>query len=280
MVGRTLLLLKTADWGGLNQPFFFVGKNEPPFIVQPAICRISFPNARGFILDSESLFDYKSLFGSIKAYEPYRRQSAVLRRQSFFPGSSFTRGVRGGVRGYSYMRLESLLIRNKREIVSDWFNLLVETYPADAAQFMKRENDPFANPIGSSARSGLEAIFNELAGGMDPQPLADFLDPIIRIRAIQNFSPSQAIGFIFLLRKSVRKNLSKDISFRDLFDELPEFESRIDELALLAFDIYMECREKLYQLKEKEVKNRALLAFSHDGLTNKRPDEDPALQNK
>lgn len=178
------------------------------------------------------------------------------------------------------MRLESLLVRNKRQIVNDWFNLLVETYPADSAQFMKRENDPFANPVGSSARSGLEAIFDELAGGMNPQPLTDFLDPIIRIRAIQNFSPSQAVGFIFLLRESIRKNLSKDVSVSDLFDELPEFESRIDELAMLAFDIYMECREKIYQLKEKEMKNGALLAFSQNRLTNNKPDEDPALQNK
>ncbi len=178
------------------------------------------------------------------------------------------------------MRLESLLVRKKREIVDDWFNLLVKTYPADSAQFMKRENDPFANPVGSSARSGLEAIFDELRGGMDPQPLADFLDPIIRIRAVQNFSPSQAVDFIFLLRKSIRKNLSKDLSAPELFDELPEFDSRIDELALLAFDIYMDCREKLFQLKEKEMKNGALLAFSQTRLTNNRPDEDPALQNK
>ena len=103
------------------------------------------------------------------------------------------------------MRLESLLVRHKHEIVNDWFNLLVETYPADAAQFMKRENDPFSNPVGSSARSGLEAIFNELAEGMNPQPLTDFLDPIIRIRAIQNFTPSQATGFIFLLKKAIQK---------------------------------------------------------------------------
>jgi hypothetical protein len=178
------------------------------------------------------------------------------------------------------MRLKSLLVRNKQEIVKDWFNLLVETYPADSAQFMKRENDPFANPIGSSARSGLEAIFDELTSGMDSQPLTDFLDPIIRLRAIQNFSPSQAIGFIFLLRKSIRKKLSKEISASDLFNELPEFESRIDELALLAFDIYMECREKIYQLKEKEMKNGSLLAFSQKGLINNKPDKDPVLQNK
>ncbi len=169
------------------------------------------------------------------------------------------------------MRLENLLVRNKRSILDDWFQQLVETYPADSAQFLKRENDPFANPMGSTAKSGLEAVFGELLGEMDPQTMSDFLDPIIRFRAIQNFTPSQATGFIFSLKKSIRKVLKKDISEQGLLDELQAFEMRIDELALLGFDIYMECREKIYQLKEKEVKNRALLAFSQEGLIGNRP---------
>jgi len=169
------------------------------------------------------------------------------------------------------MGLESLLVRNKRTILDEWFRLLVETYPADSAQFLKRESDPFANPVGGSARTGLEAVFDELLGGMDRQTLTDFLDPLIRIRAIQNFSPSQAVGFIFSLKKSVRKILYKDISSHGLSDELSVLETKIDELALLGFDIYMECREKIYQLKEKEVKNRALYVFSQEGLIGNRP---------
>jgi hypothetical protein len=169
------------------------------------------------------------------------------------------------------MRLESLLVRNKRTILDDWFRLLVETYPADSAQFLKRENDPFANPVGSSARTGLEAVFDEIIGGMDRQALTDFLDPMIRIRAVQSFSPSQAVGFIFLLKKSIRKIIEKDVSSQGLVEALASFEMKIDELALLGFDIYMECREKIYQLKEKEVKNRALFAFSQEGLIGNRP---------
>mgnify|MGYP001821039897 CR=1 FL=1 len=164
------------------------------------------------------------------------------------------------------MRLRDLLVRNKRNILDDWFRLHVETYSADSAQFMKRENDPFANPVGSSSRTGLEAVFDELLGGMDHQALTDFLDPLIRIRAVQSFSPSQAVGFIFLLKKSIRKILEKDVSSQGLLDELSAFEMKIDELVLLGFNIYMECREKIYQLKEKEVKNRSLFAFSQEGL--------------
>jgi hypothetical protein len=169
------------------------------------------------------------------------------------------------------MQLESLLVRNKRTILDDWFRLFSETYPSDSAQFLKRENDPFANPVGSSAKAGLEAVFDELVGGMDRQAMTDFLDPLIRIRAVQSFPPSQAVGFIFLLKKSIRKTLEKDVSSQGLLDELSAFEMEIDELALLGFDIFMECREKIYQLKEKEVKNRALLAFSQEGLIGNRP---------
>jgi hypothetical protein len=169
------------------------------------------------------------------------------------------------------MRLESLLVRNKRSILEDWFHLLIETYPADSAQFLKREKDPFANPVGSSSKNGLEKVFDQLAGPMDRKILTDQLDPLIRIRAVQSFSPSQAIGFIFLLKKSIRNILLKDVSSQGLLDELSAFETKIDELALIGFDIFMECREKIYQLKEKEVKNRALFAFSQEGLIGNRP---------
>jgi hypothetical protein len=33
-------------------------------------------------------------------------------------------------------------------------------------------------------------------------------------------------------------------------------EGKIDEMALISFNIYMECREKLYQLRVDEIKNR------------------------
>jgi hypothetical protein len=38
-------------------------------------------------------------------------------------------------------------------------------------------------------------------------------------------------------------------------EELLNLESRIDALALISFDIYMTCREKIYELKANEVKN-------------------------
>jgi hypothetical protein len=102
------------------------------------------------------------------------------------------------------------------------------------------------------------------------QPL---LDSIIRIRAIQNFSPSQATSFIFSLKDVVRETLKKEDPESKHFKELLLFESKIDELGMMAFDIYMKCREKIYELKANEMKNRTFKAFKRAGLVREMPAE-------
>lgn len=175
------------------------------------------------------------------------------------------------------MKIEGLLAQKSSAIVKEWFNHTIDTYPADSAQFLKKQKDPFANPVGATAKSGLEAVFSELIGGMDQSTLSDFLDPIIRMRAIQNFSPSQAVGFIFLLKKVIRKALASEIKKQQLYDELLDIESRIDRLSLLGFNIYMECKEKIFHIMEKEVKNKALHVFKQEGLLNNGPACKPEL---
>jgi hypothetical protein len=41
---------------------------------------------------------------------------------------------------------------------------------------------------------------------------------------------------------------------------------RIDELSLIAFNIYVECREKIFQLKANEVRDRTFKALRRAGL--------------
>ena len=38
-------------------------------------------------------------------------------------------------------------------------------------------------------------------------------------------------------------------------EELTAFDSAVDDLALFSFDIYLKCREKIYELKAKEATN-------------------------
>lgn len=168
------------------------------------------------------------------------------------------------------MRLKSLLAERKKALIKKWFDRVVETYPANTSNFLTSQNDPFANPVGKTIYDGLDALFDGLLQGMDSKTAAVLLDPIIRIRAVQDFSPSQATAFILSLKKvieaHVKKELPKEFCDLQMISELLELESEIDDICLVAFDIYMECKEKIYQLKADDVRSRSLKAFKRAGL--------------
>ena len=85
--------------------------------------------------------------------------------------------------------------------------------------------------------------------------MPSFLDNIIRIRAVQGFTPSQSTAFTIFLKKVIREELKDEIKEDQLYNDLAALEARIDKMALLSFDIYMKCRETLYEIKANEVKN-------------------------
>ena len=93
------------------------------------------------------------------------------------------------------MRIENLLEQRKAAIVKKWFDRVIQTYPADTSKFLKNHKDPFANPVGQTVLRGLEALFDTLLKEPDTDTISSFLDPIIRIRAVQDFTPSKAVSF-------------------------------------------------------------------------------------
>jgi len=162
--------------------------------------------------------------------------------------------------------LEHILARKKAVIATRWFELASRTYAADTSDFLRNKPDPFANPVGAALRNGTEALLDQLLTAMDPDAITTYLDPIIRIRAVQNFTPSRATAFILLLKNVVRDILGKALDDSDIYTELLVFESKIDRLCLMAFDIYMQCREKVYQISANETRNRTFRAFERAGL--------------
>lgn len=162
--------------------------------------------------------------------------------------------------------LKGLIEDRKDHIIKEWFDAAVQTYAPDTAEFFKGQKDPFANPVGSTTFKGLQFLLEQLLKDVNHQALSDGLDPIIRIRAVQNFTPSQATAFIFSLKTILRNTLKKELQDIQLAKELLAFESKIDELCLLAFDVYMACREKVYQIGANETRNRVFSAFERAGL--------------
>ena len=154
------------------------------------------------------------------------------------------------------MNLKQHLKEKKPDILKKWFDAIAGTYPGDTASFLKKQKAQFTNPVGYTLSEGMDGLFEGLLQGLLPDEVSRFLDSIVRIRAIQDFSPSEAVAFIFQLKKTVRQELGSEIlAQQGASEELAAFESAVDDLALYAFDLYMKCREKIYELKANEARN-------------------------
>jgi hypothetical protein len=149
------------------------------------------------------------------------------------------------------------MARKRPRIVEKWFECILESYPEDTSRFLRKEKDPFANPVRNAILEGIEGVYDEiLSEGESSEALSAFLDKVIRIRSVQDFSPSQALAFVFSLKTVIRDVLDKEIRENHLYDPLLRLESRVDALALRAFDVYMGCREEIYELRVGEVKRQ------------------------
>jgi len=156
----------------------------------------------------------------------------------------------------SAVSLWKLLAHKKSALVKRWFDIVMEPYPADTSGILKNQKKQFTNPVGYTISHGLENIFDKLINeqGADFEGMVPFLDSIVRIRAVQDLKPSQALSFVFHLRNAIREELASEA--KEFCAEMATLESRIDAIALISFDIYVQCREKVYELKANEVKNR------------------------
>ncbi|HMK55518.1 MAG TPA: RsbRD N-terminal domain-containing protein [Dissulfurispiraceae bacterium] len=170
------------------------------------------------------------------------------------------------------MKLEDLLKKQRSAIIDKWFDRIIASYPDDTAEFLKKKSG-FANPVGQTTFQGIQDIFDGLLLDAEPTEIEPFLDSIIRVRAVQDFSPSEALNFIFQLKKIIREEISPSLKEADTKSELDALESRIDSLALLSFDIFMKCREKLYDIKANELRDRTLWLLKKSNLLTETPDE-------
>ncbi|WP_088185810.1 RsbRD N-terminal domain-containing protein [Desulfosporosinus sp. FKA] len=168
-------------------------------------------------------------------------------------------------------KLKDLLEKKRSELVSKWTDAIISTYPKDPSGMLKNKKDRFENPIGHTITNVTQNLFQAL---LDEKSLTDckqLLDDIIRVRAVQDFAPSKAVSFIFMLKNVVREELGKEIRQNQIYEEIFKFESQLDDLALFAFDIYSGCREQLNQLKTDELKRMTFTLLKKANLMSEIP---------
>ena len=170
------------------------------------------------------------------------------------------------------MKLRSYLAHRRAAILERWRESVLAAYPDDTSRFLKQKKDRFANPVGSTVRQAVEELFEALTQDAEPEQTPEALDQMIRIKAVQDFSPSQALAFILELKAATREVLGGS----GPADELLAFESRIDKMALMAFDVYVACREKIYELKANEARSRTFKLLERANLVAPVSDLQPA----
>ena len=152
------------------------------------------------------------------------------------------------------MTFRETLEARKETIVAKWFDDALSMYVQDASALFARQKDQFANPVGHSLREGTLAIFEALLNGRDAEKIRQHLGEIIKIRAVQQFSASSALCFIFRLKDIVREEVAEILKDAEILSEYLLFERKVDEVALTAFEVYLECREQLFEIRASEMK--------------------------
>ncbi len=140
-------------------------------------------------------------------------------------------------------------MKTRARILEQWLDRTLDCYAGETVAFLQREPDPFRNPVGQTLQQNLTVLLQELFNGPDLATVQPALAAMVRLRAVQELSPGQALGFLFQLRPILREALP-----------LPQalaLDAGIDQLVLLAFEEYLRCREQLAAIRLNESR-RAL----------------------
>jgi hypothetical protein len=145
---------------------------------------------------------------------------------------------------------------HRSEALDRWRSLVFDSYPEEAVRFFRSEKDGFKNPVGQSIHRATETIFDGVLLERGPDGVPEALEALVRIRAVQDFSPAEAVGFVFLLKRAVREVLAETSGNGPPGAVWSELEARIDALALSAFEIYTRCREQVFEIRVREARRR------------------------
>ncbi len=152
------------------------------------------------------------------------------------------------------MTLMEAIAARSDELAQKWAELILGTYPKQTQAVWRSNRDQFSNPVGHAILTSTSELMPLMLTWNDAQAVANSLGTLVKIRAVQDFSPAQALSFVFLLKKLLRQEFLPELSARGAVEELLSFETRVDNLATIAFDIYVAARDQVARMRVDEVK--------------------------
>ena len=149
-----------------------------------------------------------------------------------------------------------LAAENRDAVLASWLERILAAYPQEAARFLRDTADPFGNPFGAALREELGTLLDSVLGAVDEERLRAALDRIVRVRAVQGLPPSVAVGFVLELKPILARLV--DGSGVAAADERTRLDRQVDRVALAAFDVYSACREQVYEIRVRSIRERSM----------------------
>jgi hypothetical protein len=150
--------------------------------------------------------------------------------------------------GDSKMQIEEQIVRHKDSILKKWQQAIIDTYPTGAGNYLLENKNKFTNPIGYTIEKSLPAILNAVIEGNLTGLAKESIDDIIRIRAVQEFEPAEALTFLYSLKAVIISLLSDDAELSAFL----QIESIFNEINNYGINTYVRFREKIYDIKANE----------------------------
>ena len=155
------------------------------------------------------------------------------------------------------MNLAEYFCACKEDILGLWTEAVYATIPFETKGLSGAATDPFANPGADMIREAAGALYGAVAG--EETTVAGVkaaLERFVKLRAVQQGTPSQVLGAFYLLKPIMRERLLPHCAAPEDLNDYLTAESRLDSLVLLAFDMYTAARETLAESRVREIRDR------------------------
>ena len=137
--------------------------------------------------------------------------------------------------------LREWLGKNKERVLSEWLKLILP----EQSEFFETQQDRFANPVGFAFRKAADSICQAIIDGVEVD--RDSIEYAIKIKALEGNDPAAGVAFIRSFGDIVRKTQADFIRERDL----AELDSRLDQIAAVAAELFVACRLQIALLSGK-----------------------------
>ncbi len=151
------------------------------------------------------------------------------------------------------MKLQELLIKNRDKILADWEDVVLGEYAPETFQIFKKQKNRFANPIGHKTTTGLAELYDVLCDESDQEIETPALVEMLKVRALQPITATEAMSFLFEIKMLVAKRCEKQ-GMDKLYKEFLAFCARVDATALAMFDIFTNCKHRVFMVRINELK--------------------------